>query len=304
MKNDKDILLSLNPVKSYVPPKIPTLSEIQDNTELLKKLPLRWKNNARIITFLGIMGAGAVTLSACANFGRPNIHHGGAGFSPIYVTHPTEQETEYPGQYPYENMKQETEYANKDTYTYIESEGLYAESQIYTKVIQEELNLRIHHGGSGSGPFYIVHLTEPEALSIIRLQLEQAGLRFNASPPDYHVEWWDTIGLDLFDEDKNIAVSHLSWEDSNRHFSPTGRNFAEIISEEFERQTDDISIGVFYNPGETLNPLVMEGDQIRRTRPTPAEIEEGKVTARPILEKRLAAQVQEFIGFLHSEGII
>jgi len=52
----------------------------------------------KVITCIGLIGAGTLTLSGCVGrflFERP--HHGGSG-TPIYITQPTEQEAkaEYP----------------------------------------------------------------------------------------------------------------------------------------------------------------------------------------------------------------
>jgi len=45
----------------------------------------------------------------------------------------------------------------------------------------------IHHGGAGGGPIYVAHLTEQEALTIIRDQLEEVGLNLNEVQPPLSV---------------------------------------------------------------------------------------------------------------------
>jgi hypothetical protein len=52
MKNS----ISVNPVKTYEAPNVPTLGETRGNPEFLKTLPLRWKKNAAVITAIGLMG--------------------------------------------------------------------------------------------------------------------------------------------------------------------------------------------------------------------------------------------------------
>jgi len=259
-----DDLLALSPAKKYTPPKLPTLRDARDNPALLKKLPSRWQNNVKVIACIGLIGAGTITFSAYAGgllSERP--HHGGTD-TPIYITRLTEQE---------------------------------AHAQYLEK--QEPLEFKVHHGGSGGAPMYIVHLTEQEALGIIRAQLEAAGLAFGAIPPDYFVSagWEQDIGLALFDEEKSVAIAQVSWEMNHQpFFSWGGSALAEQIAQEFAKQTKDISIGVFYNPGERIDS--------GSTAPTDHAIDEAKEEARPLLEEQLTGQVQAFIAWLQSQGIL
>jgi len=180
----------------------------------------------------------------------------------------------------------------------------------YNGYSESELVIRLHGGGAGSS-FYVVHLTEQEAFGIIRARLEAAGLDFSATPPDYTLGsedsfmWWDEIGLSLFDAQKGIAVTHLSWEESNRPFSPRGRNFAALIEEDFAALTDDFITAAFYNPGKFLGSSWEWDDEddeiIWLETPTLAEVE-GE--ARPFLKNELVTQVDLFIGFLRSTGIL
>ena len=84
-------MLEIKPVESYEPPKIPKFGE--DNPAILRKLPKRWKNNAKVLAYIGIIGT--VTLAGCMNSIIPSddyrLHNGG-GPMPYYVTRPTEQE--------------------------------------------------------------------------------------------------------------------------------------------------------------------------------------------------------------------
>jgi len=132
---------------------------------------------------------------------------------------------------------------------------------------------------------YVVHLTEQEALGIIREQLEAVGLNFDVEPPDYTVEvgGWrlgnQTVGLDLFDSERSVAVAHIfGWGD-----------FTEAAAEAFAEQTNDITVGVFQSG--TIN---------KWESATNYEFAE----ARETIESQLAAQVREFIDFLRNEGII
>jgi len=103
-----------------------------------------------------------------------------------------------------------------------------------------------HFGGAGGGgPFYVVYLTEQEALALIREKGESAGLDFSAEPPGNIVRvnrnW---IGLDLFDEDKGVAVSYIY------HPWDADQETATLVREAFSNQNNDFSVGVFYNPGQ------------------------------------------------------
>jgi len=192
--------------------------------------------------------------------------------------------------------------------SFLQNEGILAPTDpitsdnISAQVEREELNLTAHHGGGGGAPIYIVHLTEQEAFGIIRAQLESYGLHFNANPPGYTFDSWSDqrIGIDLFDEDKGVAITHISWEESNQHFRPRGSAFAEEVANSFREQTNDISIGVFYNPGEAIYSGAIGG----HIGLNDEEIATRKAEARPVLEARLAAQTREFIAYLQSEGII
>ena len=268
MKNVKEDLLRIRPVETYEAPQLPTLEDARNTPALLKKLPSRWLKHAAVIACIGLMGT--VALSGCVNPSDRSPHHGGAGGAPIYVAQPTEYELHTP-----------LEYA--------------------------PLELKLHHGGSGAGPFYIVHITEQEALGIVRAQLETAGLHFGTTPPDIRASSGfmaaDDIGLDLFDEEKGIAVALIDWEDANQPFSPRGGDLVQRVIEDFSQQTD-MPIGVFYNPGETVGGAAwwFEGEEGNDGIVEPTE--ERKAEARPVLIENLTAQVQGFIAWLQAEGIL
>ena len=58
---EQKILVS--PVKKYAPPKYPSLDEAGRDPELLRKLPPRWRNNAKVVAAVGMLGA--MTLTSC-----------------------------------------------------------------------------------------------------------------------------------------------------------------------------------------------------------------------------------------------
>jgi len=171
---------------------------------------------------------------------------------------------------------------------------------------QLDLTLRLHGGGGGSAS-YVVHLTEQEALSIIRMQLEAAGLNLAYEPPAYTTQgsgWGVDIDIDFFDCPRGVAISHISWTDSNQPFTETGSRFATSVAEGFAEQTN-LAVGVFYNPG--FFPRWERDDDEdwwNPSEPTAEEAAAAKAEARPILEERLTAQVEAFINYLRRRGII
>jgi len=244
-------------MEKYEAPKIPSLGEINSNSEPLKKLPSRWKKSAAIITGIGILGVSALSGCYSPNGGRDN---------------------------------------NCDEFHRIVGN--------FNSHVELDLMLRLHHGGSGSAA-YVVHLTEQEALGIIRMQLEAAGLNFMHQPPSYTTQgsgWGAVIGLNLFDCERGVAISHISWEDSTQRFHETEHRFARSVAQGFAAQTD-LAVGVFYNPGAFPGWEWDDYDWMP-VRPPDDEVEATKAEMRPILEARLSAQVEEFIAYLRDKGIL
>ena len=335
--NNKNNLPNIGPVKNYKPPKLPTLEDTGGSPPL-KTLPSRWKKNTAVIACLGF--AGALTLAGCVGVpggqdGR--LHNGEAGALPYYVACPTENDVLY-GRYhnggdgglpfyvacPTENdvLNNTYHHGGEGALPYYvayptEQETL---AHMLAQLEASELSLRTHWGGSGFGPFYVAHLTEQEVLGFIRAKLEAAGLNFDAVPPEHtvfgandtqtddpHGEhiWWDINekGIDLFDATNNVAITSISWEDHTRPFGPGGRYLTEMVANAFSEQLNDVSFGVFYNPGETVGwgPFVRgSDDEDDYQEATP----ERKEEARLILIERLTAQVDEFIAWLQAEGIV
>jgi len=283
VKETSNDLTSLNPVKSYTPPELPSLKDARKDPSFLKKLPSRWKNNAKVVTCIGLIGAGMLTLTACPveDVLDGRTHHGGAASMPIYVDGKTEHD-------------------NKD--------------YIPTQVITEDLAIMAHYGGSGGGPYYVVYLTEQEALSIILSQLEAAGLRFTADVPGYtadvHVDVGfgmqelQSFGLDYYDDLKDVAIifAKNEW-------------LADRILRRFNEQDINTLIGVFFTP--ELNPDTelglswdwnYEREELIREEPDNQEIAEEiadvKERARPLLEARLNSQIYNFIDVLLNAGVI
>jgi hypothetical protein len=135
-----------------------------------------------------------------------------------------------------------------------------------------EEDFRMHTGGAG-GIMYVVYFTEQEALDIIRMQLEEVGLKFDAEPPDYRAEHGHA-GIDLFDSERNIAITFLNWWLGG---GPEGNSVTERIKNELEKQDDSITAGVFFSVETRSEEFLLE---------------------------HLNQQIQYFIEHLKAEGII
>ena len=93
MNEKEDGAFNVNPVKKYTSPKYPTYEDVHGDLTLLKKLPSRWKKNAKVLACLGLIGTFALAGHEIFFATGHEIHHGGEGFSPVYVVYLTEQET-------------------------------------------------------------------------------------------------------------------------------------------------------------------------------------------------------------------
>jgi len=303
VKNDNRDMFCINPVNQYSAPEIPTLADVKCNPTILKKLPARWKKNAKVLACAAVIGMGVLPLAGCTDLLdevhhlHNRVHNGGDGGAPIYVTQRTEQEIQA---WAFGDSNLDPSITNE-----MIQEALNAVSAI---VPQEELLLRSHFGGSAAGPFYVVHMTEQEALGIIHAQLEAVGLSFDDIPPEYVVtftdDWyersWD-VGLDLFDADKGVALLHArsQWEASG-----AANRFAEQTSE------SAISIGAFFNPEVSPDhEFATRWDEVwdedgTLFEPSGEELADIKERVRPILEENLTRQAQGFIAWLRENGIL
>jgi len=366
-------MLEIKPVKSYEPPKIPTFDE--DNSAMLKKLPNRWKRNAKVLACIGIMGtvtlASLVFPSANAQSLMENGEQSGhiAPISdgitvtlngeaiefdvpPMIVNDRTlvpfraifealgmwvewdgamvygisedsvivlwinsaiaavndriveletppiiyNDRTMIPLQFIAEATGVTIEWDEGTRTVEITSEN--ERRNINREISESDLSIRFHHGGANI-PFYLVHMTEQETLGIIREQLENAGLNLGDTPFDYVA---DGFSIDLFDSELRVGVSQIDWRASEMSpFLWSGR-VSDRVAAEFAEQTD-IPIGVFYTPTKDLGRIWMlnwNGEATFGVMPTLEEIAEARTT----LENDITNQVNEFIDFLRSEGIL
>jgi len=153
-----------------------------------------------------------------------------------------------------------------------------------------------HNGGSGGAPIYIIYLTEQEALTLIQSKAEAAGLDMSAEPPDYTVSLnvWnqDDLGLKLYDESKDVALTIVNMYESGSHWCNVNMNktTADNAKKEFAKFETGTTIGVFYNPAKPIG----------YNDPDEKTLED----ANKSLSQNLSKQVQDFIIWMQSQGII
>ena len=285
MKKEENILF-VKPVKKYAIPKYPTQKYAENNPELLRKLPSRWQKNAAVIAAIGLLGT--ITLTSC------NIADNSSGS---------------------------------------DSEKLMNVAPVF-----------VHGSGTGSiGCDMIapaVFLSEQEAIAIIKGELTSAGLEFNAVPPEYtatsnkgkplsEYSWENqnyvlgdgNIGLELYDDKKDIAVTFISMEEAGvRYVDKDGnetmwssvtsyypRDLAELTVEDFSQQNSGITAGIFYDPGtdwESEEHKQILDEYNNSEKEWEEKIEQYENDTRALLEKDLREQVRDFIEWLQGQGII
>ena len=292
--SSKGNLLSAGPVKNYKPAKLPTLESACVNP-LLEVLPARWKKNTGVIACLGL--AGMLTVAGCS-VATDNK----SADAPYPVAYMAQNDTKNG----YNDSEPYTPY--NAAYQPVQDVLAYMQAQIKTS----DVNLRIHWGGLGSGPFYVAYLTEHEVLGFIRAKLEVAGLNFDALPPDYTIfgmsEFYTFDGdfgeirIELYDSENNVAVTSLDWFARMNRFEAGGHDLVDGIIERFKTQSQDTSFGVFYNPEKLVGwgPFHWDEDEENVQEVTPEKKEE----ARAELIECITAQVEEFIAWLQAEGIV
>jgi len=272
-------------MQSYSPPAYPTRGA--NPAAVLKKLPIRWAKNAAIIACLGALSLGALT--GCGE--TPQTTATG----PVPYSGETENTVETPATYPFDQYP-------------------------YATLIEErafDIFVRTHHGGSGGGPIYVAHLTEQEALGIVRNALEEAGFDFSSNVPAHEIEWWptETLPIHLYDAQKNRAVVFADLPHNNWTWQFGTERELEQIHEGFAQQTD-LPVEVFYcegyilgwsgfgdEHGEWIAPIGGRDDwdaefDVNTTK------EEQLRLAGPALEQSLLTQVQAFIDQLRGEGVL
>jgi hypothetical protein len=176
------------------------------------------------------------------------------------------------------------------------------------------LDITVHHGGSGGSPFYVARLTEQEALGILRAELEAAGLRFGATPPELpELQGWNfwgnpEIALSLYDAERSVGVlfdtddqSHLmriqwGWQG----MGGIAEQIAPLLAEQV-----DYPIGVFYNPGASVGGRPeWDGRWMDIEWEAEAPTEENKTAAVVELRQAITEQTQVFIAFLQEQGVL
>jgi hypothetical protein len=259
-------MINPKPIKTYSAPEIPTLEEFGKESECLKQMPLRWKKCTAVLACVGVMGTSMLMNS----------------FINMSIIPPTSA-------------------SPQGTSATTNAPGLSALKLPYT---QDGLTYRIHGGGSGSA-FYVVHFTEQEAFGILKSLLEQAGLRFGATPPDYSVlfgdsDWNVLIELGLYDEEKNAAIAFMDDVVSNMAFFPWQEEFAKMLLPDFQKQSEDTHFGIFYT---YLAYTGIGNNDGQIPEPTDEQVFNALTSLRPQLEADLTEQVNKFVATMQQAGV-
>jgi len=263
----------LSPVQKYSPPAYPTHGATSATS--LKKLPVRWAKNVAIVACLSALSLSALT--GCVA-----------------------QEAE------------STAYSTGDDYsesaTYSQSCDPYTDNES-----RYGLDIRTHFGGFVGNPFYVAHLTEQEALGIIRSRLYQAEMGFNSPISDYTATFEVELSpgttetfsatLSLFDEctRQGIVFLHDYWANQPRRGFGLDTSLSDAIV--FGLQQDfaerfDIDVTFIRNPGEDLE------SRTRNPRAEPRFSLRERRRARISLNNQLLYQVDALIDHLQSEDAI
>ena len=273
--------LAVSPVKKYAAPKYPTKAIAEREPDLLRRLPSCWEKNAAVVAAVGMLGA--MVLTGCGVWESKT-----GGYNPG--------------------------------------------SENYLNVAP----VFVHGEGTGAmGCVMIVpsvFLSEEEALAIIKNTAEGSGLKFSATPPEYtatknkpnprsQYSWENpkyvlgegSVGLDLYDDKKGIALAFVSMEAAKENPNASSvtsyrpRELAELTAEDFAEQKGDISIGVFYDPGvnwqSESHQRIM--DEYNNTEKSWNERRaQYEIDTKALIEEDLRNQVRDFLEWLQGQGII
>jgi len=260
-----DLNFQVTPMKNYKVPKIPKLGD--NNSDLLKKMPNRWCKSAKVLASWGVVGMFA--LSGCSI--RDNINNEQVtNERPIIEEQRIindrwniEWQRDIEGRWSNEWQRNTERRQNNIEH------NLGNTQRSYHRYRELDINLYyIQPGGSGSGGYFI-HLTEQEALGIVRTRLEAAGLVFGF---DSYIQ--DTVTL--IDVDKGVVIA-----------------FADRLprmDDAILKMENNMFAGTFFNGRVGLG----------FDYPLDTEIEDTSLS----LANRLYAQADILVAHLQSEGAL
>jgi len=185
-----------------------------------------------------------------------------------------------------------------------------------------------------------VYLSEQEALAIIRGAAEAAGLMFGDAPPGYvatsnrvdgkgkndrYTLGDGSVGLDLYDAKAGVAAAFITMRGATVQYDGWGmsisdhkpRELAELSAADFAKQKGDLTVGLFYDPGNGGQELYDEfsqkmqelyenyaNDSAKHEEKWREIIAEYEAKIRAYQAEQLRAQVLDFIEWLQAQGII
>jgi len=287
-KNERGCVYELKPVKRYKESAYPDKRKVMEKPYILKTVPGRWKGN--IPVGIALASLLAMTTTGCAQYDK-------RGDSSVL------HDIDTAGKNQEDKTKKE-------------------------KPVPGVAPIFIH--GDGRGSFGCVSvappafLSEEEAFDVIYQEAQKYGIIFKEKGPvlddvkipetlyylnaNQKVEGSrnGSLELDGYDEGKNIGFEFISREDYKEwHVEQEIRSSvdvydflstAEILAKGMEGKTDDLTIGVFYNP----MPRFTEEE----IRDEDSDWEQKQALIREQAAEQLREQVRDFLEWLKGEGII
>ena len=160
-------------------------------------------------------------------------------------------------------------------------------------------------GGSLQGIIYIPpFITEEEALSIIKNEALKYGVNLDDIPSEKNIAipnnygesaisseaiYNNTIGIDISDNEKGIAIAYDQYGDDNQYYKKAAKDGIPY------------NTGIFTYPDEEVNALerkIYDDSNVSNKQDTISR------EVKSMIEEDLRVQVKDFIEWLRGQGII
>lgn len=269
--------MDIRPVKKYKTPDYPDKQSSIENPELLSQLPDRWKKNIYVQAALSTLLI--FTLSSCRGkeTGGTSIIEKEAMVAPV-IDHGAGR-----GSFGCMSIAPPSFLSEEEAYQVIQEEG-----KKYG-ITFEKNNLELKDVGI------------PETKYYLKYDEEDTGEVIDSSRKG-------DLTLDGYDEEKKIGFEFISREDyENWHVDQGIRSSvddfdflstARVLRDGLLNKNDDTSIGVFYNPMESVPINELNGNLEN------IDWEALEKRVKQSAEDNLREQVKDFLEWLKAQGIM
>ena len=302
------------PIKKYTSPKYPTVINAKNDPDLLLKLPSRWEKNAKVVVAVSLIGA--MTLTSCGVL-SPKI----VGYNPVSENYlnvaPVFIHGEGTGAMGCVMVAPPVFLSEQEALAVIKS-------------VTEDSGLKF----LAEPPGYIAANNKPEPQSQYSWENQKYVLGDGNIGMDLYDDKKGVAVTFISMEEAEIKYTNMGSSVTSYH----PRELAELTAEDFSRQKGDIAVGVFYEPGmpwdteeqrQILDEYETKRNEIYETYYKPyvkysdggyvyieeedrkeydqkytEAREEYEANMKLLIEKDLRAQIQDFIEWLQSQGII